>query len=55
MSIVPEKDATAEQVADLEKHFTGAGFLVVKKTLSLSVSGYGINDAVMNERRSYPE
>ncbi len=54
MSIVPEKDATAEQVADLEKHFTGAGFLVVKKDAVISVSGYGINDAVMNEAKIIP-
>lgn len=54
MSMIPEKDATAEQVADLEKHFTGAGFLVVKKDAVISVSGYGINDAVMNEAKIFP-
>ncbi|HSV95414.1 MAG TPA: protein translocase subunit SecD [Spirochaetota bacterium] len=49
MSVVLEKDATAEQVADLEKRFTGGGMLVVRTDGVVSVSGYGINDAVMNE------
>jgi preprotein translocase subunit SecD len=54
MSIVLEKDATAEQVADLEKHFTEAGLLVVKTGEMISISGYGINDAVMNEVKIIP-
>ncbi len=54
MSIVLEKDVTAAQVADIEKHFTAEGFLVVKTDAMISVSGYGINDAVMNEVKIIP-
>ncbi len=54
MSIVLEKDATAQQVAILEKRFTGAGMLVRKTDAAVSISGYGINDAVMNEVKIIP-
>ncbi len=54
MSVLFEKDATAEQIADLEKHFASAGLLVVRSDGGFSVSGYGINDAVMNEVKIIP-
>ena len=54
LSVVFEKDATAEQMADLEKHLTNIGLVVTKTENGITAGGYGINDAVMNEVKIIP-
>ncbi len=54
MTISLHEDATPEQIANVADRYSREGYEVIKKENSISVKGYGLNDAVMNEARTFP-
>lgn len=54
MTISLREDATPEQTGAVADRYSREGYEVVKKEDSISVKGYGLNDAVMNEARTLP-
>jgi protein-export membrane protein SecD len=54
MTISLREDATAEQIDAVAGRYIREGYEVVKKEDSIAVKGYGLNDAVMNEARTFP-
>ncbi len=46
-------DATPAQMAALEKRFAGAGYTLSGKAPVLTIEGYNISDAVMNEVKTF--
>ncbi len=53
MNILLRDDATAEQIDAIAARFTRDGHQVIKGETAVSVKGYGLNDAVMNEARTF--
>lgn len=54
MNVILRDDVTAEQVEAIAARFSREGHEVIRKEESVSVKGYGLNDAVMNEARTLP-
>ncbi len=54
MQIVIDSDATVEQISTIEQRFSKDGYTVEKKENVVTVSGYRITNAIMNEVKIFP-
>ncbi|HQO01254.1 MAG TPA: hypothetical protein PLI62_03215, partial [Spirochaetota bacterium] len=54
MNIILKQDVSSEQIAALNSRFSSDNFQTRRSDDSLLVKGYGLNDAVMNELRTFP-
>jgi preprotein translocase subunit SecD len=54
MNIILKQDVSTEQIAALSSRFPSENYQVTKSDESFLVKGYGLNDAVMNELRTFP-
>lgn len=54
MNIILKQDVSSEQIAALNSRFSSDNFQTRRSDDSLLMKGYGLNDAVMNELRTFP-
>lgn len=54
MNIILKQDVSSEQIAALNSRFPSDNYLISRSADSFLVKGYGLNDAVMNEIRTFP-
>ena len=54
MNIILKQDVSSEQIAALSSRFSSDNYQTRRSDDSLLVKGYGLNDAVMNELRTFP-
>ncbi|HPJ39841.1 MAG TPA: protein translocase subunit SecD [Spirochaetota bacterium] len=54
MNIILKEDVSSEQIAALNSRFPSDNYQIGRSADSFLVKGYGLNDAVMNEIRTFP-